>query len=263
MASTSDVGARHYELSRQNSILPPEVEEQISQIEGHVHTLGVALHKLRKLCPLIEEIPRISALADTAEDRRTEIRANVRMIRDRLCVPFTIVETDFDNEWVECMQPTILEARLKGSLPFIRGEVQHGPAADVSKLGRSSSYSLAVEYRDDSDYAEWRTPYKVQFTPASHCRDSKGRPLPAVCVNVDEKGSVRGGYRQAMLHKEMDITLHLDEETLKDTPLPPPGVVVRSSAVELKSLPPVTRVDDELEIWRNGRLQTDLQRTPR
>lgn len=84
MASTPEVIARKEKIPRQTSVLPPEVEEQISEIENNVHTLGAALHKLRKICPLIEDIPRISALLDTAEDRRTEIRSIVRMIRDRL-----------------------------------------------------------------------------------------------------------------------------------------------------------------------------------
>ncbi|KAI6008917.1 hypothetical protein F5J12DRAFT_927063 [Pisolithus orientalis] len=161
------------------STIPPETKELISQIEGILHNLDVATRKLRKSCLPVEEIPRIGALLDTAEDRRTEIVAN-----------------------------------------------------------------------DDSDYAEWRTPYKVQFTPAPHCRDSKSRPFLAACVDVDEKVSVRGSYKQAMLHKETDLTLHLDEETsmgrvpaesvrwkLKlgkqnDIPPPPPGAVVRSSEVE-------------------------------
>ncbi|KAI6131070.1 hypothetical protein EDD16DRAFT_1538583 [Pisolithus croceorrhizus] len=265
MASTSDAGARNDEIARQDPTLPPQVEEQISQIEDNIHTLGVELHKLRKICPLIDEVPRISAMVDTAEDHRTEIRAIVRMIRDRLRVPFTIVETDFGDERVEHMQPGMLEARAKGGRTFLRSEIQHGPAADVSELGPSSSYALSVEYRDDSDYAEWKTPYKLQFTPDPHWRDSEGRPFPAVSVNVDEKGSVRGGYKQAMLHKEMGSTSHLDEETLagpvpaesvrwtlkpasqEDTSPPSPGAVVRSSDVELISLPPVSRWDDELE----------------
>lgn len=180
----------------------------------------------------------------------------------RFRVPFTFVETDFDNE---LGRTGMLEARAEGGHTILRGEVQHDPTADVSELDPSSLYSLSVEYRDDSDYAEWRTPYALRFTPAPHCKDEKGRPLPAVCVGVDERGSVRGGYKQAMRHKEMEMTLYLDEQPLagpvpaesvrwemkpaeqRDTSPPPPGVVVRSSEVELISLPPVSRSDDESE----------------
>lgn len=246
------------------STIPPETKELISQIEVLLHNLGVALHKLRKLCPPTEEVSPIRALVDAAEARRTEILANVRMIRDRLRVPFTFVETDFDNEWVDRMQPGIVEARGQDGHPFLRGEVQHGPVADVAKLGRNHPYSLSVEYQDDSDYAEWRAPYKVQFTPEPHCRDSQGRPFPAVCVNVNEKGSVQGSYKQTMLHKETGLVLHGDEKTLmgpvpaesvrwklrpekkNDTSAPPPRVV-GSAAAKLISRPPVARFDDELE----------------
>ncbi|KAG6330386.1 hypothetical protein ID866_8702 [Astraeus odoratus] len=255
MVSTSDT--QHDRHDRCTSALPPEIEEQISLVEHHVHALGVALHELRKMCPLIEDIPRIGALADTAEDNRTQIRENVRMIRDRLRVPFTIIEADFENEWAKKMKSGIVEARAKSGQVFMRGQVQHGPATDTSTLARGLPYSLSVEHSDDSDYSEWRAPYRVQFTPAAGVQDSEGHPFPAVCVEVDEKGMASCSYKEALRDRETGKTVEVDEETLKgptpvesvdwklqpvekttsNTPREPIPRVVKSSSVELVDIP--------------------------
>ncbi|KIJ67163.1 hypothetical protein HYDPIDRAFT_25636 [Hydnomerulius pinastri MD-312] len=180
------------------NILPPEIEEQFVLMEHQVHLLGTTLYKLKQLCPDIKSTPPILALANNIETSRETIRNSLRSMQDRLCVPFTIFQPEFQSEETE-VELNKLEARFRDGPMFLRRLVSRGPRKvnhGPGDLQPRYPFALDVEYSPDSDYASWKVPYKFVFTPDEMVADLNGDPLPALSIDVDEKGLVQCAWRK-------------------------------------------------------------------